>query len=1715
MRILEFEQEYGLDPTELQIEGSSIKTTIDAFDEGREALQFIDGSTDIFDLHTSSQHEAEFRISYLNSDIYEKLYNFLLVNTSVELTMIENGEDLFPALKDEPNGRKVKFLDCIPEGEQFFSEDGEGYSLLIKSRGFASGGNTETYTPTYQYLIEIELNSASVDGVIDLVEVDTISELNLVGKYNLPADMIPYTIPFGERPRVYVKGFRLTGGVGSNPIVQGYIYEWDGNEFWVMLPEFPHDVLSESGVDPVWFNKGAIWVQPNQLDLGTFNKYMNVYSHNGTTWDLLQIAPPVSRYKNIVRNYNGNEEETFKGLKNSIVYLSSFQDFGYEGNTYYSGRLNRESVKLPKRSISINEGPAVEKLEGFSFELINVDKLHWTSIGLNFFVAKCTIYAVDTEQNKVQKLRSGYNTNNSVDYENYSFDCEPILYLKGKDLTLPDKIVSDIADVSSFDEYDDLGNAVFDEKNKFADDPVPATYGQWDYAFLKVISKASSKFVRTNGQESFFVTQVADGSASVVPNPVYYYPNAVWNDWIASLTTSEKSFYQDLGVVAELSGNWYPVPPQYKNSTCVILDLNLSDKPSDIEDLINARTKKIVYARISGKNERVYPCTIDWGENTYRTAGFDLSNYTIAQRNNLLFITFLSSPSGEAIISSSDTIEFFQLDMRLVYDSQEFIIDFDTQFGVKVYTYDSDKASYNDVSFFFEKTGSNSITLKGANYYNFTAREIYSDLPIPTDVTNFTFNFSDIVRLPTKVLKPKMESIIEQRLFDAELALTGYGNPPIQYNNGDTPKYIRMTKFPDTSTEYTCFKQGCHETVMYRASAPSSVGAFSFTANPKGKAYGVGFLTSFSARKHKRTLWWHLDETLSTTTTANFYMTSHFNTQVSGSFFPQFYNLCAKVSPMNIYRPSYVDIDDSMCPFYLSYDPNQIPVEFYYNGSGGGASVWSFRELNTFASCYSAFMVGDDTYDLRNYLQLGYLSPWNNDELPNNLLLSGNYATTNRKNYVDEYCYRRRISITIGVLGELPCENSRNTSSSLDVNFGFAPMGSFPNNNFFLSSEFKTDQVVPKCFFVVDSVDLTEETKAKMKASDGANILFARSISIVPHYLSASREKAIMYDDEYTSNSLWSSASSEWDDWAVEIKFILRHKTDPSLDKNLCENQVFNQYKAYDTTSLATRICNIPDSVGGWDNFYKDSPDANGNNKNEGVTIPLTLADTEADEGRAIKVYGGKSLFRIIDDLYENVIKTNLLDSYDKIDMVVIPRAQSNAPDDKQVCGFYLAVDSLINRSGSLLVGGGSSIDLQKVGSNDLFLELEGESSITEDDYFGRCYASRTDYDFNPFWNEEQTEQHANNPLTHLRNMVKDTMYSKEVITTTSHLDMFRTRVQLTDKQDILSLMEDFAKNTFSMITFDENDNFVVKALSLNDSATLNNAGVLTYDPVVAFNSTNIIKDSLSNLTFRKSSDFVRKFKFNFHYVPAPDKTARRIEYNITNSSIEVKGLAGYYYDKPADSVADSILTQAIADDLRNSLYDKAETAKQYYGTVLSNEKEFNLEWLYDFNSNESILTAKEVIKRYIEFFLFNSWEITFTIPLKFCIYESSIDKPSDKKYIDIGDFVSVTDWFYTDESTMYGYISAIAPDLYKGTAQITVFSPIPPEVQQLFFDTIWDASVGSIDSSSYKINKALTKYQFIDGSDGNGTYPSSGSGSITLSEHGFIDGTQADAQGV
>jgi len=437
-------------PVDLQ----SISNGGDATEESVVKLTYLNGTTDDIFFGTRRQVSGSWQITEISQLEFPTIYQWLLETLGQEIVITQKaGEYLFgPAFAEEK--LTIQLKEVKPVGEVAWTPE-RGLNNIEITAILLKNGDEEINigsATSYNFLVEVSVNAISVD----------------LGEYTLLSDLEAIAAAPEEGTTAVVR--QWVPGELSRALVMFKDGAWE---------RIPH--LKENDVtffDPFFSTEpkeiSGIRNGDTRTREGTFDYQVFSTESAGQGEWVNTDYPFIGRYVPVVANV------AELNLRGGLFYYASFSDTSVAGwqpinNTpasYKAGIIAKNGVGFPSFDTSIENGPCVEKLTGFSVRLDNSNRFHWKTMGFNFFGARVKLYILDNTSGTPQKvlIRSGINKTNSLDFSNYSFDVEPELYYRATE-TIP---VTLVAGSDTIGLHDDENSNV----------KVPLTYGMHPNAKL-------------------------------------------------------------------------------------------------------------------------------------------------------------------------------------------------------------------------------------------------------------------------------------------------------------------------------------------------------------------------------------------------------------------------------------------------------------------------------------------------------------------------------------------------------------------------------------------------------------------------------------------------------------------------------------------------------------------------------------------------------------------------------------------------------------------------------------------------------------------------------------------------------------------------------------------------------------------------------------------------------------------------------------------------------------------------------------------------------------------------------------------------------------------------------------------------------------------------------------------------------------------------------
>lgn len=388
--------------------------------------------------------------------------------------------------------------------------------------------------------------------------------------------------------------------------------------------------------------------------------------------------------------------------------------------------------------------------------------------------------------------------------------------------------------------------------------------------------------------------------------------------------------------------------------------------------------------------------------------------------------------------------------------------------------------------------------------------------------------------------------------------------------------------------------------------------------------------------------------------------------------------------------------------------------------------------------------------------------------------------------------------------------------------------------------------------------------------------------------------------------------------------------------------------------------------------------------------------------------------------------------------------------------------------------------DRHKIDTRDFYLSYEKTFDIDKGVFFAKLDGGRTDID----------GEIIESPIEITTDIFTKKIGKEVSFTGMDTRNRWKLRKQFFENQNIRSITQEMADNLFCSAVLKTDGSVDFKSLNLSDYSS----------PLFTFTDAHILKDSISRIKFKKADKIYNRFVFNFNWDWARNKYLNQVViYLDENNVLQIEGLK-----------------ESWQNALRVKYQDFFTFSKEYFGSGQNIEKQFDLKWFYD--ERKSSINTRDwqpegaignYISKSLNYFIFNSWEFTFKIPMSYVIYNTNVTNNK----IEEGDFIRLQSYFFSNNDNVDCFVKGIKPDFYNATAQISVICPEPPEIAANFYDYRWDGQTGDISGNltDYQI-KTADIWPFKDTSQV-GTYPTGNTGDISsdMADYQFNDDTYAD----
>lgn len=460
--------------------------------------------------------------------------------------------------------------------------------------------------------------------------------------------------------------------------------------------------------------------------------------------------------------------------------------------------------------------------------------------------------------------------------------------------------------------------------------------------------------------------------------------------------------------------------------------------------------------------------------------------------------------------------------------------------------------------------------------------------------------------------------------------------------------------------------------------------------------------------------------------------------------------------------------------------------------------------------------------------------------------------------------------------------------------------------------------------------------------------------------------------------------------------------------------------------------------------------------------------------------YSGRDLFKFDDAVVEELFGADdyKFDEYERLEIVnYLWRTRENNASDS-VDDLYKMVQVEFRPHNILSVPGSSRSEYTtETGAGFFEVSREYDSSET---YYVQA-SGRVDQFGNPL----------NNPRLIAQDQIQNVVPNFQIGFRDSYAERegWLARSFLQGEKTVRQVLEDLARHTHSVITYDDDGSLVLNSAYIGDYNGFAKAG---------FDRTNLVSGSKHQVKYRDITNIYTDFSFRFNYNTGKGEIDRELRITLSNDSesLSIQGLEA----NEGDSEALRNLKDSLRQQLEGRVLEDFQIAKTFYNTGKVNKYEDEYDQYFDNNlpgttpqgvTTYGINSMFELAWRWIKSFILNSWEISFNVKMDYVLYDVNVQ---DDNRIRVGDPISYSLPSITGDLTLFGLVKKIKPDYYNGKAEITIYSAIDPFVYATLYDRIWDGR--DVDNSDYDANnfvlKPLFRYPFKDPNQ-DFTYPDGG----------------------
>lgn len=251
-------------------------------------------------------------------------------------------------------------------------------------------------------------------------------------------------------------------------------------------------------------------------------------------------------------------------------------------------------------------------------------------------------------------------------------------------------------------------------------------------------------------------------------------------------------------------------------------------------------------------------------------------------------------------------------------------------------------------------------------------------------------------------------------------------------------------------------------------------------------------------------------------------------------------------------------------------------------------------------------------------------------------------------------------------------------------------------------------------------------------------------------------------------------------------------------------------------------------------------------------------------------------------------------------------------------------------------------------------------------------------------------------------------------------------RKQFYDTQTAENVLRDLLLSSWSVAFFDRDDNLNIKSLNEKDYPT----------PSYEITDADII--SIGQVKMRNADEIYQKYRLKYDFYPPGLDTSKIEKYK----------------------------SQVYIDQYSTDIDAETKLNLQRSSNLFVNDNAFEKELEYIYKEED----AKKITQLIINWFVYNSWEISLDV---------SLSKMLNGNSIEIMDYVKFNSFFYTNDLDVYGFVTEVKPSIYEGKVSLTIYIPRPKGQLGPYGDPFNDAlfmsvrDISSWTSGNGKINDA------------------------------------------